>query len=1122
MLAGKRQRDACERQQVSPAVRSLQHTITVATTKLHAAMITGMVGGKSVEIMLDSGSSISLLAHSIVPELHNILPVALPPIQLKTAAGEPLPIIDYIQTRVCIANMESSVQQNFVVVSSLIAPVILGLDFFQQHGLILDFTGGDIKIYAKRVPRSPPDYLQPLWEETQRNIPHIGTIAAIGNSATEPTEECAIPDFGASEQYELPIFTNSAFVSVVDQYKRLFRSIPGTTSVAVHNIPTKGSAIRVPPRRVPAHYRNEVERQIDHMLKQGVIEESSSPWMAPAVFIPKKSGELRICIDYRELNKLSIRDSYPLPLPDEVQDRLAGSKVFSTLDLHSGYWQLPVAPADREKTAFCPGPGMGLYQFCRMPFGLSGAPGSFQRLMDSILRGLPFVLTYIDDILIHSATEELHKEHLQQVFARLQDAGLTLRGKKCHIGVPQVYYLGNVFSEAGMQPDSGKIQAVREWPLPQNVTALKQFLGLASYYRRYVENFASIAAPLHMLTQKSVSFQWNQACDAAFSMLKGKLIESPVLTYPNFAADAGPFVLQTDASAVGIGAVLEQKGHVIAYFSRALTKAEKHYSVIQQECLAAVAAMKHFRHYLLGHQFTLMTDHAPLQWLSAQKMEGLLCHWALAMQEYNFSIVYRTGSSNGNAANQLTPVAVTSTRGITDSLQSEQQADPILQQVHKAVSASTDKPIDWHHSHQSPLHRYYQMWHQLSITDGVVCRTYKPDPNMDMVTVPLLPPAQRQRTLHMCHDVPSAGHQGIAKTLKRVKQEAYWVGMAKYVYSYCTNCLVCQKAKLPLPPRAPLVNTPIGKPWQMLAIDILEVPVSFKNNRYLLVIMDYFTKWAEAVPLPDQKAKSISNAIIKLCSSFGIPDVIHSDQGRNFESCLFQEMLTAFGIEKSRTTAYHPQGDGMVERFNRSLLQLLRCYTQQENDWEQYLPLVLYAYCTAPHSSTGISPFELMFGRPPKSTQLQPQTGFDPSSYSVQLQAKLAALQDLVRTNTTTAAQTQKFYYDRSSTSRAFTPQELVWLSIPTAGKLQPRWEGKWKVVEMKGPVTVEITDGRRTKVVHVNRVRHRNQPVEAPVASNTNRTFHTARNTYFRETLSSATKTSSRPVPIIAWDKLQ
>ena len=192
------------------------------------------------------------------------------------------------------------------------------------------------------------------------------------------------------------------------------------------------------------------------------------------------------------------------------------------------------------------------------------------------------------------------------------------------------------------------------------------------------------------------------------------------------------------------------------------------------------------------------------------------------------------------------------------------------------------------------------------------------------------------------------------------------------------------------------------------------------------------------MPLPNQKATSITKAIIKLCSSFGIPDVIHSDQGRNFESCLFREMLTAFGIEKSRTTAYHPQGDGMVERFNRSLLQLLHCYTQQEEDWEQYLPLVLYAYCTAPHSSTGISPFKLMFGRPPKSTQVQSLTGFDPSSYLTQLQVKLAALQDLVHINTTKAAQVQKLHYDKSSTSRSFTPQELVWLSIPTAGKLQP------------------------------------------------------------------------------------
>jgi len=290
--------------QISPAVNGPQHIITVATTS-HAAVISGKVGGKSVEIMLDSGSSISLLTQNLIPELHDVLPMALPLVQLKTASGEPLPIIDCICTQVCVTNMESLVQQKFIFVSHLIAPVILGLDFFQQHGLILDFSGADVKIYPKNILHGTLEHLQLIWEETQRNIPHVGAIAAIGDVATEPMEECAIPDFGAPEQYELPISTTNCFLPVIDQYRSIFRSTPGVTSAAFLNIPTKGPAICVPPCRVPAHYHNEVEQQIDHMLiqKQGIIEESSSPWMAPAVFVPKKLGELRICIDYRELNK---------------------------------------------------------------------------------------------------------------------------------------------------------------------------------------------------------------------------------------------------------------------------------------------------------------------------------------------------------------------------------------------------------------------------------------------------------------------------------------------------------------------------------------------------------------------------------------------------------------------------------------------------------------------------------------------------------------------------------------------------------------------------------------------------------------------------------------------------
>ena len=734
-----------------------------------------------------------------------------------------------------------------------------------------------------------------------------------------------------------------------------------------------------------------------------------------------------------------------MPLPDEVQDRLAGSTVFTTVDLHNGYWQLPLAPKDQAKTSFCPGPGMGLYQFHRMPFGLTGAPGSFQCLMDSILQGLPFATTYIDDVLIFSPTLEQHMEHLQQVFQCLQDAGLTLRGNKCHIGVSRVCYLGHIFDGNGMHPDPCKVSSVQEWPTPTNATTLKQFLGLASYYWRYIEKFADIATPLHNLSKKDIPFSWTPECNNAFSELKDKLTHAPILSFPQFTPDAPPFSLQTDASTVGLGAVLEQGGHVIAYVSCALTQSEKQYSTIQKECLAVVYAMKQFRHYLLGRPFQLMTDHAPLQWLSAQKMEGLLCRWALAMEEYNFEIMYRKGTLNTNAdalsqIPTLTPVAMTSSRKQTTEIQQAQQKHSVLYEISHALSLSKEKPMDpkW----KQPLFkRYMQIWHQFSLVDSVVCRTYHPSPTSTSVVVSLIPPSLQHQFLYQAHDVPSAGHQGYLKTLSRLKQEGYWPGMANDVQCYCQECNTYQKSKLPSPTRAPLVNIPIGNPWEMLAVGILEVPVSRNNHCYLLVVMDYFTKWADAIPLRDQKAITIADAVIKLCSNFGVPDVLHSDQGRNFESNLFHQVLQAFGIHKTRTTAYRLQSDRMVERFNRSLLQLLRCYVETEEDWERFLPLVLYAYRTVQRSSTGISPFQLMFGRPPQSTQFHESTAFEPSTYAA-LQAKLASLQDFVHTNLAASAQQQKFQYDKHSSIRSFIPGEPVWLSIPVRNKLQPKWQG--------------------------------------------------------------------------------
>ena len=387
---------------------------------------------------------------------------------------------------------------------------------------------------------------------------------------------------------------------------------------------------------------------------------------------------------------------------------------------------MPVSPNNREKTAFCPGPGIGLYEFCRMPFELSGAPSSFQRLMDKILHGLSFVTIYLDDILIHSKDEQEHTGHLEIVF-RLLNAGLTLRGTKCDIGMSSVQYLGHVFSANGMSPDPNKVKVVADWPVPSNVSEVRQFLGLASYYRRYVQNFSTIVASLHALTQDGISFCWDQACNDAFTTLKNHLVNSPVLAYPSFEQNATEFVLQTDTSAVALGAVLEQKGHVIAYASQSLTASEHNYSVIQRECLAIVFALKQFRHCLLGWPFLLNTDHAPLQWLSAQKMEGMLCRWALAMQEYDFKIVYRKGSLNANAdALSWTPTiqapcafTITLPNHSVSDLRTAQLADDTLSVVLKACEQSHDVPSGrkWH---KPPLCRYQQLWKQLVVINGAL------------------------------------------------------------------------------------------------------------------------------------------------------------------------------------------------------------------------------------------------------------------------------------------------------------------------------------------------------------------------------------------------------------------
>jgi hypothetical protein len=426
------------------------------------------------------------------------------------------------------------------------------------------------------------------------------------------------------------------------------------TNVVTHSIntsnhlPIKQRAYRASPKE-----QEHIKKEIESMEKEGIIRPSKSPWSSPVVLVVKKNGKLRFCVDYRKLNNHTKKDTYPLPRIDEMLDALGKAKWFTSLDLTSGYWQVQVKEEDKEKTAFIT--KFGLYEFNVMPFGLCNAPATFQRLMEKVLQPVLWkkAMVYIDDVNIYSETFEQHIEDLKEVFKLIKDANLRINPEKCHFGTNQMQFLGHVIGCDGIKPDPQKVDKLNNLIPPRNITELRAFLGLASYYRRFIENFSKKAAPLFKLLQKDVLFIWTDKHQQVFDWLKYRLTTAPILQYPDYNQ---PFLLFTDASYLGLGAVLSQvregKEHVIAYASRTLSPAEKNYSTVELECLASVWAVKYFRHYIHGSRFTLITDHKALQWLlnnTTLNENKRITRWRLTLQEYQYDIKYRAGKRNQNA-----------------------------------------------------------------------------------------------------------------------------------------------------------------------------------------------------------------------------------------------------------------------------------------------------------------------------------------------------------------------------------------------------------------------------------------------------------------------------------------
>lgn len=806
-----------------------------------------------------------------------------------------------------------------------------------------------------------------------------------------------------------------------------------------------------PAYRMSADELDELKKQLSDLISKGFIQPSKSPFGAPVLFVKKQDGTKRMCVDYRAVNKVTIKNKYPLPRIDELFDRLQGAKYFSKIDLRSGYHQIRIADEDVPKTAFRT--RYGHFEFLVLPFGLTNAPATFMHLMHETFRDYldDFVIVFLDDILIYSKTEEEHDKHIRMVLDKLKEKQLYAKESKCEFWKTEVSFLGHVVSQEGIRMDPKKVAAINSWPTPQSVSDLRSFLGLAGYYRKFVEKFSSIARPLSNLLCKDTKYEWTDSHEQAFQTLKKAITTAPTLIIPDLNK---PFHVVTDASGYAIGASLMQdQGNGLqpcAFLSHSMKAAERNYPVHEQELLAVVQALVEWRHYLLGTKFTVTTDHHSLQYLKTQShLSPRQARWIEFLEEFDFEMIYRPGKDNvvADALSRRPDLKV------NELIETEANiSTPILEQIKQAYQHD---PLTRHvlqHGHR-----------ELAVKDGLIYKDTK-------IYVPNDKQLRTQLLVEQ-HDIPISGHLGEHKTYERLARHFVWPGMRRTVREYVRSCISCQQNKPPNTLPAGLLQSleiPDER-WETVTMDLItQLPVTKNQHDCIVVFVDKLSKMTHFVPASTKnnatKATDLARMFFdNIVRHHGVPKRIVTDRDPRFLSNFWQSLWKLFGTKLAMSTSFHPQTDGQTERMNRTLEDILRHYiSYQHTDWDEHLTAAEIAINNSVAQSTGMSPFYMNFGKHPYF----PLDGTLPPTANDTVATSMQRLHDNVQLAKQSIEQAQARQQQLANEHRrdvVFEEGEEVYLSTKNLPlrqgvvKFTGKYIGPFKIIQVVSPVAYKL-----------------------------------------------------------------